>query len=105
MNDDDNKKLIWPSLLFALGYPATMALLWILLATHTPAETVNDDPRTMKIVGCVLVAAISSVFSIFVAIYPIVKRDLRPLLWLIPLVIGWCLFPNLCVSLNVFRVP
>ena len=105
MKDDDTEKLIWPSLLLTLGYPATMALLWLLLATHTSAETVNDDPRTMKIVGCVSVAAISSVLSIFVAIRPIVKRDLRPLLWLIPLAIGWCLFPNLCVSLNVFRVP
>ena len=84
------------SLISAALFPMSLLLLAVLEATHVKEDPMlaEDDARVGKVMLCVSVASLASVFSIFMAIRPIVAGDPRPLLWLLALALGWAAFLN-----------
>ena len=84
------------SLISAALFPISLLLLAALEATHVKEDPMlaEDNARVGKVLLCVSVASLASVCSIFMAIRPIVAGDLRPLLWLVALALGWAAFLN-----------
>jgi hypothetical protein len=66
----------------------------VLEATHVKEDPLltEDNARVGKVVLCVAVASLASVLSILMAIRPILAGNLRPLLWLLALALGWAAF-------------
>jgi hypothetical protein len=92
---DDSRRSLTASLMCALGFPASLVLLGILEATHTPEPLMAaDNTRVVKVGGCVLLAAIFSVLSGIMACLPLSRGRFWPLTWLSLLTLGWIAFVN-----------
>ena len=85
------------SLICAGAFPAAILLLFVLEATHVKEDPLMaaDNARVGKVFVCVAMAVSVSTLSVVFAVRPLVCRDFRPLLWLVPLILGWLGFLRL----------
>ncbi len=93
---NDSRRSFNASLVCALGFPLSLVLLAILDAAHTPEPLMaSDNTRIAKVCGCVLLAAMFSVFSGVMAGLPLSRGNFWPLMWLSSLAVGWIVFMSL----------
>ena len=75
---------------------AALLLLMVLDRTHVKEDPqlAEDNARIVKVAACLDVAAGCCACSVIMAVRALLKCDLRPLLWLGPLLSGWAAFLN-----------
>lgn len=81
------------SLIGAIGVAAAFGLLAILEKTHQANPlTASDNERVFKVMLSVLLATIMTVISVVFAVHPMSRGNLRPLIWLLGVVVAWVVF-------------
>jgi len=82
------------SLVGAIGVLAAFGLLVILEKTHHKDNPLfaSDNERVGKVILSVFLAALMTVVSVVFAVHPMSRGNLRPLIWLVGVVVAWVVF-------------
>ena len=97
VNKKCHKPIPYLSLSGAVGFALSLIALTFFEMTHiSEPHTAADSARVVKVMVCVLLASLSSIVSIITALCPLILgHDRRPLIWVVPLLLGWLLFLQL----------
>ena len=92
-----NKPIPYLSLCGAIGFAVSLIALMILEMAHTSESSMAAQrTRLLTVMICMLLASWSSVVSLVTAWCPVILAgDRRPLLWVVPLLLGWIVFVQL----------
>jgi hypothetical protein len=96
-NNAEYKSIPYLSLSGAVGFAVSLIALALLeMVRPTEPSITVQQTRVVNVMLCVLLAGWSSIISLITAWCPVILGgDRRPLIWVVPLVLGWIVFVQL----------
>ncbi len=97
VNKNHHGPIPYVSLGGAVGFALSLiALTCFEMTPISEPHAAVDRARVVKVMVCVLFASLSSIVSIITALCPLILgHDRRPLIWVVPLLLGWLVFLQL----------